>query len=155
MKIVLLLCGKTEDKHWAASIEDYSSRIAHYVKFETVIIHHKHSAGIQKEQIKNAEAEKILAHINAQDYVVALDEKGNLMTSQEFSGFLQKQMNKGHKRIVFIIGGAYGLAPAVYNRSDEILSLSPMTFTHQMARVFFVEQLYRAFTILNGEKYHH
>lgn len=156
MVFKLLVVGKTDDKRLQALVDDYSKRLKHYVKFETEAIPDlKNTKALDENQQKNREGELILKKITASDEVVLLDEKGISFTSEKFSDFIQKKLNGGKKRLVFVIGGPYGFSEEVYKRANEKLSLSKMTFSHQMVRLFFTEQLYRAFTILRNEPYHH
>ena len=155
MKTVLILVGKTTDKHFAAGIDDYASRISHYMPFEIVVIPELRNAkSLGEHQQKAAEGELILRQIQPSDTVVLLDEHGKERRSVEYARWLeQRSMNA--RRLVFVIGGPYGFSPEVYQRADEKLSLSLMTFSHQMVRLIFTEQLYRACTIIKGEPYHH
>jgi len=156
MKIKLLAIGKTDDKNLIKLIENYQNRLKHYVKFELEIIPDiKHVKNLSELQQKEKEGELILSKINPTDELVLLDDKGKHYTSIEFSKFLQKKMNAGIKQLVLVIGGPYGFSDAVYKHSKGKLSLSKMTFSHQMIRLFIVEQLYRGFTILKNEPYHH
>jgi 23S rRNA (pseudouridine1915-N3)-methyltransferase len=156
MKITLLAIGKTDHKKLQAFIEEYTARLKHYVPFEMVIVPDiKKAKHLSEAQQKQAEGEEILKRILPQDKVILLDEKGKMYSSVGFSEFLQKEMNSGLKNLVFIIGGPYGFSEAMYRRSNGLVSLSAMTFSHQMIRLFFIEQLYRAFTILRNEPYHH
>ncbi len=156
MKITLLTVGKT-DKGWIKDgLDIYLSRLKYYIQFSIVEIPElKNVASLTKEEIKIREGELILKQIKPNDDVVVLDERGKEYTSIKWAEALSKKVNLGGKDIVFIIGGAYGFAESVYERANSKISLSKMTFSHQMARVFFVEQLYRAFTIMRGEPYHH
>lgn len=156
MKISMLLVGRTVNKHLAELIDDYASRVKHYVGFDiTVIPELKNTKSISAEQQKQQEGELILRQLQQGDYVVLLDEHGKEMRSIEFSRYMEKKMQTVNKRLVFIIGGPYGFSPEVYAKSNDKLSLSQMTFSHQMIRLIFVEQLYRAMTIMRGEPYHH
>lgn len=156
MKISMLLVGRTVNKHLAELIDDYASRVKHYVGFDiTVIPELKNTKSISAEQQKQQEGELILRQLQQGDYVVLLDEHGKEMRSIEFSRYMEKKMQTVNKRLVFIIGGPYGFSPDVYAKSNDKLSLSQMTFSHQMIRLIFVEQLYRAMTIMRGEPYHH
>lgn len=155
MKTLLVLVGKTNDKHFLAGINDYSSRISHYMPFDIVTIPElRNTKNLSEEQQKTAEGELILRQLQATDTVVLLDEHGKEMSSVEYAHWLQ-QRSMNARRLVFIIGGPYGFSPAVYSRADEKISLSKMTFSHQMVRLIFTEQLYRACTIIKGEPYHH
>ena len=156
MKTILIQVGKTVNKNIQALIDDYAARLRHYVGFEMVVIPElKNTKALTFEQQKEAEGELILRHLQAGDYVVLLDEHGKEMRSVEFSVWMEKKMQTVGKRLLFIIGGPYGFSPQVYAAANEKLSLSQMTFSHQMIRLIFVEQLYRAMTIMRGEPYHH
>ena len=155
MKTELILVGKTTDKHFAAGINDYAERISHYMPFSiTVIPELKNTKSLTEEQQKQAEGELILKQLQPQDTVVLLDERGLEPRSIELAKWLQQKQNTA-RRLVFVIGGPYGFSPAVYARANEQLSLSRLTFSHQMVRLVFTEQLYRACTIIKGEPYHH
>ena len=155
MNIKLVVVGKTDMDYVATGIEDYLKRLKHYVGFELVVIPALRDAGqCTPERVKQREGELILKQMERADRVVLLDEKGKEYTSVGFAQQLQKSMNSGIRTLMFVIGGAYGFDPAVYAQAHAQLSLSQMTFNHQMVRLFFVEQLYRAMTILRGEKYH-
>jgi len=155
MKTILILVGKTANKHFQADINDYAERIGHYMPFDIVTIPElKNTKSLSEEQQKNAEGEQILKQIQSSDTVVLLDEHGKELRSVEYARWLaQKQQTV--RRLVFVIGGPYGFSPEVYERANEKLSLSKMTFSHQMVRLVFAEQLYRACTIIKGEPYHH
>lgn len=156
MKIRLVTVGKTDIKWVREGIEMYLSRLVHYVKFSIVEIPElKNASSLTQNQIKEKEGALVLAQLSASDDVVLLDEHGKEMRSVEFASFLQDKMNRGGKDLAFVIGGAYGFSPDVYARADGKISLSRMTFSHQMVRALFVEQVYRAFTIIKGEPYHH
>ena len=147
--------GRTVNKHFVAGIEDYAERIGHYMPFNiTTIPELKNTKNLSEEQQKQAEGELILKQIQPQDTVVLLDEHGREMRSVEFARWLEQKRNTA-RRLVFIIGGPYGFSQAVYARANEQLSLSRMTFSHQMVRLVFTEQIYRACTIIKGEPYHH
>ena len=155
MNIKLIVVGKTDEKYLQEGIAGYLSRLKHYVNFEIVVIPAlKEQKGASPEEIKMRESALILKQIEKVDRAVLLDEHGKQSTSVEFSQYLQKQMNAGIRNLAFVIGGAFGFAPCVYEASHDKVSLSKMTFNHQMVRLFFVEQLYRAHTILRHEKYH-
>lgn len=155
MKTELLLVGKTPDKHFAASIDDYVARIGHYMPFSTTVIPAlKNARNLSEDQQKKAEGEMILRQTEPSDYVVLLDERGKEMRSIELAGWLQRKQATA-RRLVFVIGGPYGFSDAVYSRSNEMISLSRLTFSHQMVRLVFTEQIYRACTIIKGEPYHH
>lgn len=156
MKITLLVIGKTDNRHLLSLIDDYSKRVGFYISFEHEIIPDiKNAKNLSENVQKKLEGEEILKRITASESLVLLDEKGKMYTSEGFSEFLQKKMNSGLKNLVFAIGGPYGFSEEIYKRADGKISLSSMTFSHQMVRLFFIEQLYRAFTILRNEPYHH
>lgn len=156
MKIVLVVVGKTNEKYLTEGISDYQKRLNHYTNFEIVEISNiKNAKNFSEKELIKKEGEMILKQINTSDYLVLLDDKGNVFSSPSFAEKLQQWMISGKKRLVFVVGGAYGFSQEVYNRGNEKLSLSKMTFSHQMVRLFFVEQLYRGYTILNNEPYHH
>ncbi len=156
MKIKLLAIGKTDDKNLIQLIDTYQNRLKHYIKFELVIIPDiKNVKNLSEKQQKEKEGELILKQLQPTDQLVLLDEKGNQFRSLEFANYLQKKMNSGIKQLVLVIGGPYGFSDAVYRKSNGKISLSKMTFSHQMIRLFVVEQVYRAFTILKNEPYHH
>jgi 23S rRNA (pseudouridine1915-N3)-methyltransferase len=156
MKIKLLAIGKTDDKNLQILIDKYINRLKHYVGFEFEIIADiKNVKNLSKKLQKEKEGELILKKIKPTDSLILLDEKGKELTSIDFSNYLQKKMNSGIKQIVLVIGGPYGFSDALYNKSQGKISFSKMTFSHQMFRLFVVEQLYRAFTILKNEPYHH
>lgn len=156
MTIKLLAIGKTDSKELQYLISEYENRLRHYVKFELEIIPDiKNVKNLSERQQKEKEGELMLKKVQTTDTLVLLDENGSHHTSVAFSGYLQKKMNSGIKRVIFAIGGPYGFNEAMYRTSQGKISLSKMTFSHQMVRLFFVEQLYRAFTILKNEPYHH
>lgn len=156
MKIKLLVVGKTDSKPLHQLISHYENRLKHYVNLEWVsIAYSKNVQNLSESQQKEKESEAILKKLSSTDVLVLLDERGKTYTSVGFSEFLQKKMNSGIKQLVFAIGGPYGFGDSLYQRAQGSLSLSKMTFSHQMVRLFFVEQLYRAFTILKNEPYHH
>jgi 23S rRNA (pseudouridine1915-N3)-methyltransferase len=156
MKITLLVIGKTEDKYIKEGIEKYLNRLKHYIKFELIEIPElKNTKSLSEEQQKVKEAELLSKQLSNQDYVVLLDERGTEFTSVQFSTFINKKMIGSIQNLVFIVGGPYGFAPLLQSIAKDKISLSKMTFSHQMVRLFFVEQIYRAFTILKGEPYHH
>ena len=156
MKTTLLLVGKTVDKHFVALIDDYVERTKHYLGFEVEVIPDlKNNKNLSEEQQKEKEGELILKALQPADYVVLLDEGGKEMRSVEFAQYMRHKMNTVSKRLVFIIGGPYGFSEIVYQMAAEKMSLSRMTFSHQMVRLIFVEQLYRALSILAGSPYHH
>ncbi len=156
MTIKLLCVGKTDATALQTLIDTYEKRLRFYVKFvQETIPDIKNTKHLSQAQQKEKEGSAILKKIHPADVVVLLDERGKNYSSIDFSKYLQKKMNSGIKQIVFIIGGPYGFSDAVYKKAKETLSLSQMTFSHQMIRLFFTEQLYRAFSILNNEPYHH
>lgn len=156
MKITLLTIGKTEDKYLNEGIDIYLKRLKHYVTFRILELPElKNTKSLSQDQQKNRESELIFKNIQSTDHVVLLDEKGKEFSSRGFSVFLNKKMVGGLQHLVFIVGGPYGFSDEVYSRSNDKISLSQMTFSHQMIRLLFTEQLYRAFTILKGEPYHH
>jgi 23S rRNA (pseudouridine1915-N3)-methyltransferase len=156
MQIKLIAIGKTDDKQLLLLIEQYQKRLKHYIKFDLDIIPDiKNVKNLSEKQQKDKEGELILKKINATDVLVLLDENGKQFSSIEFSTYLQKKMNAGIKQLVFVIGGPYGFSDTVYQKAQGKISLSKMTFSHQMIRLFVVEQLYRGFTILKNEPYHH
>lgn len=155
MKTELILVGKTNDKHFQEGIDDYCQRIGHYTPFSiTVIPELKNTKSLSFQQQKEREGELILAKLQSSDHVVLLDEHGKDFRSVEFARWIE-QKNASVRRLVFVIGGPYGFSEAVYSRANEKISLSKMTFSHQMVRLVFVEQIYRACTIIKGEPYHH
>jgi 23S rRNA (pseudouridine1915-N3)-methyltransferase len=156
MKITLLLIDKTQEAYLNEGIGLYLKRLTNYVSLETVTINVPKQVRQRSEAEQKAEEAKlILAKITTSDNLILLDENGHQLTSRAFSAFIAKQQNASVKHLVFLIGGPFGFDELVYKRANYKLSLSAMTFSHQMVRLFFVEQLYRAFTILKGEKYHH
>ena len=155
MKITLLVVGKTTDTHIELLIQEYQKRLTHYIPFALQIIPElKNTKSLTPEQQKQAEGELILRAINPNTDLVLLDEHGKEFRSVEFADYVQKRMSSG-RDVVFVVGGPYGFSEGVYQRANGKISLSKMTFSHQMVRLFFVEQLYRAMTILRGEPYHH
>jgi 23S rRNA (pseudouridine1915-N3)-methyltransferase len=156
MKITLLVVGKTEDRYLIEGIDKYLNRLKHYIGFNMIVIPEvKNTKNLSEAQQKSREGELILKHIGNTDMVILLDEKGKKYTSVLFANYLNKQMIGSVQHMIFVIGGPYGFDESVYKRSNGSISLSDMTFSHQMVRLFFVEQLYRAFSILKGEPYHH
>ena len=156
MKITLLAIGKTDDKNLQTLTAAYSKRLKYYVSFSFEIIPDiKNSKNLSEKLQKQAEGQEILKRLQPSDNLILLDENGKQFSSVGFSQFLQKKMNSGLKNLVFVIGGPYGFSDEIYERANTKISLSKMTFSHQMVRVFFVEQLYRGFTILRNEPYHH
>ena len=155
MKTILILVGKTQSKIFKLGIDDYVSRIEHYMPFSiTIIPELKNTKSLSEDQQKQKEGELILKEIQPSDTVVLLDEHGAEFRSIEYANWLKQKQNTA-RRLVFIIGGPYGFSPDVYARANEKISLSHMTFSHQMVRLIFTEQLYRACTIIKGEPYHH
>lgn len=156
MKFILLVVGKTVEKHYITAIADYVERTKHYTSFDMEVIPElKNTKSLSMEQQKEKEGELILKALQPGDVVVLLDEHGKEFRSVEFANWIERKMHTVNKRLVFIIGGPYGFAPSVYAAAQEKISLSKMTFSHQMIRLIFVEQLYRALSILNNSQYHH
>ena len=156
MNIKLIVIGKTKSKFLIDGENEYQKRLKHYCKFSELIIPDiKNGGKISKKELKEKEGNLILASIKNSDYVILLDDKGLALSSTDFAEFLNKKMVSSTNELVFIIGGAFGFSESVYRGANTKLSLSKMTFSHQMVRMIFKEQLYRAFTILKGEKYHH
>jgi 23S rRNA (pseudouridine1915-N3)-methyltransferase len=156
MKIVFLTVGKTEDAYLKEGIDKYVKRLKHYAKLEIVEINElKNTKALTPEQQKAKEAELILKKLSPIDHVVLLDEGGSELSSKQFAGYLDKKAISSTSTLFFIVGGPYGFDASVYARANDKLSLSRMTFSHQMIRLLFVEQLYRAYTIIKGEPYHH
>ena len=156
MKIELWTVGKTSFSYLNEGISIYEKRLKHYVSFNIQIIPDiKQRKNLTFEQIKLKEGQAILKKLQKDDYLILLDEKGKNLTSMQFSKTIDKLMQQSYKRVIFLIGGAYGFSEIIYNRSQRKISLSSMTFSHQMVRLFFIEQLYRAMTILKNEPYHH
>lgn len=156
MKLHFIVIGKTTDKHLDALLTDYSSRLKHYIPFDMEVIPElKNAKALTFEQQKEKEAELLFKSLKEGDYLVLLDEGGKEFRSVEFAAYLEKKQMTVSRRLVFVVGGPYGFSDEVYRRAQEKISLSKMTFSHQMVRLFFVEQLYRAMTILRGEPYHH
>lgn len=156
MKIKLLAIGKTDDKNLQILIETYQNRLKHYINFDIEIIPDiKNVKNLSESQQKINEGKLILRKLTPTDALILLDEKGKEFRSVDFSKYLQKKMNSGIKQLVFVIGGPYGFSEEVYKKASGKISFSKMTFSHQMIRLFVVEQIYRAFTILKNEPYHH
>lgn len=156
MKIKLLVIGKTDDKQLLTLIENYQKRLKHYIGFQLEIIPDiKNVKNLSQLQQKEKEGDLILSKLSSTDQLILLDEKGKEFRSIEFANFLQKKMNSGIKQLVFVVGGPYGFSDAIYKKAQGKVSLSKMTFSHQMIRLFIVEQIYRAYTILKNEPYHH
>lgn len=154
MKIELSVIGKTAFKYLEEGIQIYEKRLKHYARFDIYTIPDVKNIPLSNNALKIKEGESILTHLSNEDVLVLLDEKGKTMTSIELAAFIENQQIQATKKIVFQIGGAFGFSDAVYQRANVQISLSKMTFSHQMVRLLFIEQLYRAFTILKGEKYH-
>ena len=156
MKVKFLVIGKTTDKYLLPGIEDYNKRLARYCNYE-----YKELSGVRlgksatADETKRKEEDIILAKLEKSDFLVLMDEKGKELTSRGFGDFLKKHQMSGTKKLVFLIGGSYGFSDNIYARANSKIALSQMTFTHQMVRLIFTEQLYRSFTITKGEKYHH
>ena len=156
MNIELIVIGKTDQQEVASLVEQYAKRVTHYCKFTvTTIADVKNTRNMAPSRQKQLEGEMILRLISEGDWVVLMDERGRQFTSMEYASWLQKRMLSGVKRLAIVIGGPYGFSEEVYQRANEKISLSKMTFSHQIVRAIFAEQLYRAFTILNNEPYHH
>ena len=156
MKITLLQTGKTTDKHISELVDLYSNRIKKYTGFEIITIPDvKNTKNMPVQEQKAKEATKIIQSVTDDDYIILLDERGKELRTLEFSGVLEKMFFLPKKRIVFIIGGPWGFSEAVYKRADYKMSLSKMTYPHQLVRLLFLEQLYRVFTIIKGDPYHH
>lgn len=155
MNIKLIVVGKNEQKYLKEALDIYIKRLTHYINFELVVLPDvKNAKNLSVSELKDKEAELILKHSAKADKVVLLDEKGKEFSSVEFSKYIEKQMNASLKTLAFVVGGAFGFSDKVYSQAGEKLSISKMTFSHQMIRLLFVEQLYRAFTIIKGEPYH-
>lgn len=156
MKISLLTVGKTDRKWVREGMDIYMSRLSHYTRFALVEIPElKNVSALTKDEIKEREGELILKNVKDSDCLVLLDEHGKEFTSVEWAADLEKKLSRDSSDMIFVIGGAYGFSQKVYKRADRMISLSKMTFSHQMVRAIFLEQLYRAFTIMKGEPYHH
>ena len=156
MKIKLIVVGKTNVKYLLEGEKEYENRLKHYIKFEEIIIPDvKQSGKLSKNELKKKEGQLTLGKLEHSDHVILLDENGKSFSSLQFSEFLQQKMNSSLKSLVFVVGGAFGFSDEVYQRANSKLSLSKMTFSHQLVRLIFKEQLYRGFSILRGEKYHH
>lgn len=156
MRLTLLMIGKTDERYLREGIERYSNRLSHYIDFNIEIIPDiKKSKSMGADQQKEREGDLILSRLANSKELHLFDERGKAFTSKEFAMFLQKKMASGLKELVLVIGGPYGFSEKVYQQAASGISLSPMTFSHQLARLLCAEQLYRAFTILNGEPYHH
>jgi len=155
MKITLLTIGKTDQRYLKEGISIYQKRLRHYINFDIIEIPAlKKISSMPTDIIKQKESELINKYLDKADSIILLDERGDTFSSDEFAVFLQKKMNSGIREMVFIVGGAWGFHESIYKKANHIISLSKMTFSHQMVRLFFTEQIYRAFTILRGESYH-
>lgn len=156
MKIILLVVGRTVDNNIIAGINEYQQRVKHFAQFDIDVIPElKNARKLSEQQQKEQEGELITKYMDSGDYVVLLDEGGKEFRSKEFAAWIEHKQNISTKRIVFVVGGPYGFSQKVYSLANEKISLSRMTFSHQMIRLLFVEQLYRAYTIINGLPYHH
>lgn len=156
MKIVFLTIGKTINTQLQHLQNDYQDRLKHYIPFEYQCIPElKNTRNISEQEQKEKEADLILKSIDPNDEIILLDENGKHFSSVDFAAFIEKKLNSSYKRMVFVVGGPYGFSKRIYDRANGLISLSRMTFSHQMVRIIFTEQLYRAFTILRGEPYHH
>ena len=156
MKIRLIVVGKTIANHLLEGEKEYENRLKHYTKFEEIIVPEIKQAGkLSENELNKKEGKLILDKLENSNHVILLDDKGKSFSSLQFSEFLQQKMNSSLKSLVFVVGGAFGFSDEVYQRANSKLSLSKMTFSHQMIRLIFKEQLYRGFSILRGEKYHH
>lgn len=156
MKITLAVVGRMNNGYLSRGVEDYTSRLNHYVPFSILHVPDvKNARSLTQEQQKEAEGRNLLAAIDNADHVVLLDERGTQFTSVDFAKTIEKKMAGGMKRLLFVVGGPYGFSRQVYDRANDKISLSRMTFSHEMVRLVFVEQLYRAMTILRNEPYHH
>lgn len=156
MKILLLVVGKTTENYFAQAINEYHCRLKHYISFEMEVIPElKNTKNLTFDQQKEKEADLILKYLQPGDYTVLLDERGKDYTSMQFADYIEKKMHFVPKRLIFIVGGPYGFSESIYKIANEKISLSKMTFSHQMIRLIFIEQLYRAMSILNNEPYHH
>lgn len=156
MIVRLLVVGKTNTPYLVKGIEEYQKRLQHYLRFEyTAVPDVKVSKGMDEQQVKTVEGMELLKFMDAGAHVILLDEAGKTFSSENFAKHLQKRFNSGGKSLIFVVGGPYGFSEPVYARANERLSLSPMTFSHQMVRLIAVEQIYRAMTILRNEPYHH
>lgn len=156
LKIKLVTIGKTVEKYLQKGVDIYCDRLGHYIPFEMVELPDlKQTASLSEEQIKTKEGEMILRSVRPSDHLVLLDERGKMFSSKDWARDLEQKSVRMGKDVVFVIGGPYGFSSQVYERADEKISLSPMTFSHQMVRLIFLEQLYRSCTIIKGEPYHH
>ena len=156
MQVTLLAVGKTNEINFINAIKEYQKRLKFYVPFTIEELPQlKNARSLSEDEQRRREGEMLLATLSPQDHVVLLDDKGEQYTSVQFAQYVQRSLSRGGKRLVFVVGGPYGFSPDVYARAGGLVSLSRMTFSHQMVRLIFVEQLYRAMTILRGEPYHH
>ncbi|MBZ0242288.1 MAG: 23S rRNA (pseudouridine(1915)-N(3))-methyltransferase RlmH [Bacteroidales bacterium] len=156
MKVLFLVIGKTDERYLEEGLKKYFGRLKHYIGFEMKVIPDlKNRKALSEEAQKEAEGNLILSALQVGDTLILLDENGKQFSSRAFAGFLEKQMIQSAKRLVFVVGGPFGFSASVYGRADKKISLSPMTFSHQLIRLLFAEQLYRAFTIIRNEAYHH
>ena len=156
MQIELIVVGKTDSKEVSSLVEMYAKRVNHYCRFSIMTLPDlRNTKNLSSNQQNQSEGERILAQLTESDYVVLLDEHGKEFRSVEFATWMERKLSATGKRLVFIIGGPYGFSPRIYQTAQEKISLSKMTFSHQMIRMIFVEQVYRAMTILRGEPYHH
>jgi 23S rRNA (pseudouridine1915-N3)-methyltransferase len=156
VKIKFIVTGKTDAGYLKEAISVYENRLKHYIPFEMIYIPDVKNAGnLNESQLKNKEGKNILTQLNSGDELILLDEKGETCSSSEFSCLISKKINAGNRCVAFVAGGAYGFSDEIYAKASSMVALSRMTFTHQMVRLIFVEQLYRAFTIIKGESYHH
>jgi 23S rRNA (pseudouridine1915-N3)-methyltransferase len=155
MHVIFRVVGKTSERYLKEGIAIYNKRLNHYLPFAYEVLPDiKHAGKLKPAQLLSEEGRLILQKINSDDFLILLDEKGKTYSSVQFAAYLEKLMYQSHKRIIFQVGGAFGFSPEVYQRANAKISLSSMTFSHQMIRLFFTEQLYRAMTILRNEKYH-
>ena len=151
-----MFVGKTKKNFIAEGIKTYSERISHYIPFRIKEVPEaKYSGKLSEDIVKEKEAEEILKYISPDDHMVALDERGRMISSEELAGFISEKSVRSIANLVFVIGGAFGFGKGIYDRADDIISLSRMTFSHQITRIIFMEQLYRAFSIIRGQPYHH
>lgn len=156
MKTLLLTIGETDQKYIKEGITDYVKRLSFYIPFESKVIPDlKNRSSLSLENQKEKEGQLILNHVSAGDFLVLLDERGSELSSIEFSKWMEKKMVAGMRQLIFVVGGPYGFSKSVYDRANNLVSLSKLTFSHQMVRLIFVEQLYRAMTIIKNEPYHH
>jgi 23S rRNA (pseudouridine1915-N3)-methyltransferase len=156
VKTLLLTIGETDQKYIKEGIADYVKRLSFYIPFESKVIPDlKNRSSLSLENQKEKEGQLILNHVSAGDFLVLLDERGNELSSIEFSKWMEKKMAAGMRQLIFVVGGPYGFSKSVYERANNLVSLSKLTFSHQMVRLIFVEQLYRAMTIIKNEPYHH